>query len=75
VEAAGFSRNLVQQYVHRDGHCTVRQDEVGEAFDELVAWTHGGLRPAAGLLKDLRPPSVLREQALRPSEIEHGPKQ
>jgi len=74
VEAAGFGQNLVQQYVHRDGHCTLRQDEVGEAFDELVTWTHGGLRPTAGLMKELQPPSALREQALRPSEVENGPK-
>lgn len=64
VESAGFGQNLVQQYVHRDGHCTLRQDEVGEAFDELVDWTHGRSRPAAGLLKDLRPPANLHEQAL-----------
>lgn len=76
VEAAGFGQNLIQQYVHRDGHCTVRQDEVGEAFDELVAWTHHGARPTAGLLKDLHPlPPGLREQALRPSEVENGPRQ
>lgn len=76
VEAAGFSRNLVQQYVHREGHCTIRQDEVGEAFDELVAWTHGVLRPTAGLMRDLHPAPTLREQqALRPSEVENGPKQ
>lgn len=75
VEAAGFSRNLVQQYVHREGHCTIRQDEVGEAFDELVAWTHGGLRPVAGLMRDLRPaPSLRDQQALRPSQVENGPK-
>lgn len=75
VEAAGFSRNLVQQYVHHEGHCTIRQDEVGEAFDELVAWTHGGLRPAAGLMKELHPAPGLRDQqALRPTEFENGPK-
>lgn len=74
VEAAGFSRNLVQQYVHREGHCTIRQDEVGEAFDELVAWTHGGSHPTAGLMKDLHPAPTLREQALRPSEPENAPK-
>ena len=74
VEAAGFGQNLVQQYVHRDGHCTLRQDEVGEAFDELVTWTHGGLRPTAGLMKELQPTPNLREQALRPSEVENGPK-
>lgn len=72
VEAAGFGRNLVQQYVHRDGHCTIRQDEVGQAFDELVAWTHGGSRPAAGQLKDLRPIPGFREQALRAPEVQNS---
>lgn len=75
VEAAGFGQNLVQQYVHRDGHCTLRQDEVGQAFDELVAWTHRGSRPVAGLMKELHPVPSLREQALRPSEPENAPKQ
>jgi len=75
VEAAGFTQNLIQQYVHRDGHCTIRPDEVGEAFDELVAWTHHGPRPTAGLMKELRPSPGFREQALRPSEAENGPKQ
>jgi pimeloyl-ACP methyl ester carboxylesterase len=74
VEAAGFSRNLIQQYIHRDGHCTIRQDEVGEAFDELVAWTHGGSRPIAGQMKELRPMPGFREQALQPSEAENGPR-
>jgi len=74
VEAAGFSQNLIQQYVHRDGHCTIRQEEVGEAFDELVAWTHGGQRPSAGLMKDLHPAPNFREQALRPAEVENGPR-
>jgi pimeloyl-ACP methyl ester carboxylesterase len=72
VEAAGFGMNLVQQYVHRDGHCTLRQEEVGEAFDELVDWTHGRAHPASGLLRDLRPPSSLHEQASR-AEVEHSP--
>ena len=51
VEMAGFGDNLVQQYVHRDGHCTFSSDEVGRAFDELVQWTHGGARPTPGLLR------------------------
>jgi hypothetical protein len=74
VEAAGFSRNLVQQYVHRDGHCTIRQDEVGQAFDELVAWIHGGPRPVAGQMKESRPAPGFREQALQPSEAENAPR-
>jgi dienelactone hydrolase len=73
VEGAGFSQNFVQQYVHRDGHCTLRPDEVGASFDELVTWTHGTGRPASGLLKDPRPASTFHEQALRPAVPERGP--
>lgn len=51
VEMAGVGENLVQQYVHRDGHCTFSPDEVGRTFDELVLWTHRGPRPTPGLLK------------------------
>ena len=50
VAIAGFSGNLVQQYVHRDGHCTFTEEEVGRTFDELMDWVHTGRRPAAGLL-------------------------
>ncbi len=50
VEMAGFGENLVQQYVHRDGHCTFSSEEVGRTFDELVQWTHHGVRPVPGLL-------------------------
>ena len=50
VAIAGFSQNLVQQYVHRDGHCTFTADEIGRAFDELTAWTRTGSRPTSGLL-------------------------
>ena len=50
VAIAGFSQNLVQQYVHRDGHCTFTTDEIGRSFDELVSWIHSGHRPASGLL-------------------------
>jgi len=51
VQGAGFGDNLVQQYVHREGHCAISQDEVGRAFDELVEWTHRGDRPTPGLLR------------------------
>jgi hypothetical protein len=57
VQAAGFGDDLVQQYVRREGHCNITQDEEGRAFDELVAWTHRGPRPAPGLLKET-PPSM-----------------
>lgn len=51
VERAGSEENLVQQYVKRDGHCTFSPEEVGRAFDELVEWTHRGVRPVAGALR------------------------
>ncbi len=66
VEAAGFSRNLVQQYVHREGHCNVLPDEVGQAFDELVSWTHAGARPAAGLAQRTAPGSEYPRAGLAP---------
>ena len=50
VEQAGFGDHYIQQYVHRDGHCTMSADEVGTAFDELVAWVHTAKMPKAGLL-------------------------
>ena len=51
VAHAGFADNLVQQYVHREGHCTFTSDEVGKAFDELLTWTHSGKPPQAGFLR------------------------
>jgi hypothetical protein len=51
VQAAGTGENLVQQIVDREGHCNFTQDEVGDAFDEMVRWAHGGPRPAPGVLK------------------------
>ncbi len=51
VEQAGFGDHYIQQYVHRDGHCTMSAEEVGTAFDELLAWIHAGKTPAPGLLR------------------------
>jgi pimeloyl-ACP methyl ester carboxylesterase len=51
VEEAGFGENLVQQYVHRDGHCAFSPQQVGESFDELLGWVHSGKRPVPGLLR------------------------
>jgi hypothetical protein len=51
VEGAGMGDRLVQQFVPRDGHCSITPEEIGHAFDELVTWTHGGTRPLPGLLR------------------------
>jgi len=50
VALAGEASNLVQQYVHHDGHCAFTEEEVGRAFDELMAWVHEDHRPVSGLL-------------------------
>ena len=55
VAIAGFADNLVQQYVHRDGHCTFSADEVGRSFDELLQWIHTGRRPLPGMLPAVVP--------------------
>jgi hypothetical protein len=51
VQAAGAGQNMVQQVVDREGHCNFTQEEMGNAFDELVRWTHGGPRPTPGVVK------------------------
>lgn len=48
VRHAGHAENFVQQYANRDGHCLFTPQEVGRAFDELVAWARSGKRPRAG---------------------------
>jgi hypothetical protein len=73
VQSAGFGDNLVQQYVHRDGPGNLTQDEVGQAFDELVEWTHDVARPSAGSLKSRRQPSGLREQTMRSAGAGRSP--
>jgi len=50
VQANGLGQNLVQQYVHSEGHCNITPEQLGRAFDELIRWTHGGERPTPGLL-------------------------
>ncbi len=51
VQAAGAGQNLVQQIVDREGHCNFTQDEIGDAFDEMVHWANGGPRPAPGVVR------------------------
>lgn len=51
VQAAGAGQNLVQQVVNRGGHCDFTEEEMGEAFDQMVRWSTGGPRPQPGVLK------------------------
>jgi hypothetical protein len=51
VQAAGSGELMVQQFVNREGHCNFTEEEIGQAFDDLVRWTHGGPRPTPGLQK------------------------
>ncbi len=51
VQAAGAEENFVQQIVDREGHCNFTQNQIGDAFDEMVHWAHGGKRPNPGALK------------------------
>ena len=69
VAVAGYGQNLVQKYVHRDGHCTFTQDEVGRTFDELVQWVHTGKRPSPGLLPPRPAPVQASQQAPRPLPV------
>jgi hypothetical protein len=52
VQAAGAAELFVQQFVDREGHCNFTQDQIGDAFDELVQWTNNGPRPIPGTLKE-----------------------
>ncbi|MBL0163671.1 MAG: alpha/beta hydrolase [Xanthomonadales bacterium] len=45
---AGHEDHFVQQFVDAEGHCTISDDLVVRAFDDLLAWTRGK-RPAPGL--------------------------
>jgi len=51
VQVAGAEQNFVQQVVDREGHCDFTQDEIGDAFDEMVRWAKGGPRPTPGAVK------------------------
>jgi pimeloyl-ACP methyl ester carboxylesterase len=48
AEQAGAGSLFVQQYVRRDGHCTISPAETAQGFDALRAWAKSGVRPGAG---------------------------
>ncbi len=48
TRTAGRSEHFVQQWVAREGHCTMSAAEITGAFDDLVGWIDGK-RPPSGL--------------------------
>jgi hypothetical protein len=50
------SQLVVQRAIRADGHCEFSPNEVGRAWDDLVAWEHTGVRPAGDAVAD--PPTV-----------------
>jgi pimeloyl-ACP methyl ester carboxylesterase len=50
VQRQGHADNFVQQFVNKEGHCVFTPQEIGRAFDELLAWVHDGNRPSSGPL-------------------------
>lgn len=51
TETSGASQWFVQQYVKRDGHCTILPAEVQRGFEQLREWRRSGRRPAPGEIK------------------------
>jgi pimeloyl-ACP methyl ester carboxylesterase len=48
AELGGGSHLFVQQYVKRDGHCSILPAEVARGFEQLRQWKAAGTRPPAG---------------------------
>lgn len=48
IDHAGNHELFVQQYVKRDGHCSITPAETARAFDELREWAKSGKRPPVG---------------------------
>jgi hypothetical protein len=52
VAANGKSDLLVQRAIRTTGHCEFSAVEAGAAWDDLVAWTNGGPKPAGDAVAD-----------------------
>ncbi|BDC49598.1 hypothetical protein F183_A19140 [Bryobacterales bacterium F-183] len=48
TDQAGSSNLFVQQYVKRDGHCTITPQEISKGFSQLRQWKANGVRPSGG---------------------------
>ncbi len=66
VQAVGAGQYLVQQVVNRQGHCNFTEEEVGDAFDQMVRWAAGGARPTPGAVKSgaVKPDAAIEETML-----------
>jgi pimeloyl-ACP methyl ester carboxylesterase len=52
VARSGRSGELVQRAIRTTGHCEFSPVEAGTAWDDLVAWVHGGPKPAGDPVTD-----------------------
>ena len=69
VDGAGRSSLLVQRIVRSAGHCGFTAQEEIRAFDDLVAWTHGGGKPEGDdVLGDLTNAGLKFTDPLRPGD-------
>jgi hypothetical protein len=48
TRSAGKGDLFVQQYVKRDGHCSITPEEIGRGFTQLRTWKTTGVKPNAG---------------------------
>lgn len=69
VEAAGAGDLLVQRAIRAGGHCQFSEQELVAAFDDLVAWVEGGVKPAGeDLTGDLLNAGLQFTNPLRPGD-------
>jgi hypothetical protein len=74
VERAGNGHLLVQRAIRNAGHCTFSVAEQAQAFDDLVRWSMGGVRPDGDdLLADLRDIGRRFTTPLRSGDPGHAP--
>jgi hypothetical protein len=60
---------LVQRIYRATGHCTFSPEETMAAFDALVSWVHGGLKPEGDdVLADLSDAGRKFTNPLRPGD-------
>lgn len=69
VDNAGRGDLLVQRLIRAPGHCAFSAPEALQAFDDMVAWVHAGVKPAGeNVLGDLSDAGRRFTNPLRPGD-------